>query len=376
MWVLHPSVLHFRLFYYWWENIYSTKIPKDTMKRFTALLLDSTKHIRCELGEAPICVKGGKRIVWVDVMSSMLYVYDENKKVREHCLKEKTKYVSTVVPTDLDGDTFLLGTKEGFGLYNIATKTFQEHPCNPIHNMDRIAKGSEARMNDGKVDPTGCLWAGSLVRNLSTSDLVSKAAALYVLKGWSKESPPERVLTGITCSNGIAWTTPTVKKNGTKMYYTDSPTFAIDVFDFEKSSPAAIARTRKPCVKVSDSFPPVADGLVVDREGFIWAAHFGAGCVKRYDPSTGKAVATIDLPTQAGDQTTAVAWGGPNYSDLFITTAHEFWSEEKKKEFPLAGRLFHVPEKNMRELCGYEVGKDCASKRAIGVEPFKFRACI
>ena len=39
--------------------------------------------------------------------------------------------------------------------------------------------------------------------------------------------------------------------------------------------------------KCSEGYPPVPDGCVVDKEGYVWSALFGAGCVRRYNPETG-----------------------------------------------------------------------------------------
>eukprot|EP00940_MAST-03C_sp_MAST-3C-sp2_P003085 g3085.t1 len=346
------------------------------MRRITARLFEPAKRVRCELGEAPIWddrVRGG-RLLWVDVMSARIFVY-QGGDVEEHRLLEHTRYVSTVVPSRDQRDTVILGTKEGFAKYNLSTKIFTPHPSNPIHSA---GMGCEARMNDGKVDPSGRLWCGSLVRSTKDLDLVPGAAALYVLEGWSAKSPPKKVLSGVTCSNGIAWTTGNTSSER-RMYWTDSPTFNIDMFAFGdgKANLDTIVASRKSVIRVSESFPPVADGLVVDVDGFVWAAHFGGGYVLRYDPCTGRPVARIDLPiSEAGDQCTAVAWGGPSNNDLFITTAHEFWDEEKKRKYPSAGKMFYVPASDIEALCradtdnGEEV-RDSPRIR-IGVAPGKF----
>ena len=141
------------------------------------------------------------------------------------------------------------------------------------------------------------------------------------------------------------------------MFYTDSPTCRIEAFAFDteqrsNSVGESMAEEKaKLCIHVSDAYPPVPDGCIVDSHGFVWSAMFGAGCVRRYDPSTGECVAEVRLPKEAGTQCTACAWGGPDLGDLYITSAHEFWTEREKAEHPLAGRLFFVSRKDIAVLC-------------------------
>jgi sugar lactone lactonase YvrE len=184
-------------------------------------------------------------------------------------------------------------------------------------------------------------------------DVVSDAAGLYVLEGWS--GTPTQVLSDVTISNGVAW-------YNNMMYYTDSPTAHIDVMDFNRTdSLETIIASRRQLIKCSEGYPPVPDGCAVDKEGYVWSALFGAGCVRRYDPKTGEAVAEIKLPVEAGLQSTACAWGGDEYGELYITSAHEYWNEEQKSEFPLAGCLFVCSAEDIVELCGDSVG--CGSHK-------------
>ena len=168
-----------------------------------------------------------------------------------------------------------------------------------------------------------------------------------------------QVLSGVTISNGIAW-------HEDKMYYTDSPTCHIDVMDFNSTdSVATICNTRRPQIKISAGFPPVPDGCIVDSEGFVWSALFGLGCVRRFDPSTGDVVAEVRLPKEAGLQATACAWGGENLGDLYITCAHEYWTEEEIQAKPLAGCLFVCCEEDIAALCNGDGG-------LMGCSSFKF----
>lgn len=174
---------------------------------------------------------------------------------------------------------------------------------------------------------------------------MDKASALYVLDGW--ESAPVKVLSDITVSNGIVWT-PDAKT----MYYIDSPTFTVSSFDFDGAAGAVteLATNRKAIIEVATSFPPVPDGCALDTEGMLWVACFGGQQVRRYDPASGEILATVDLPAEAGSETTACAFGGEGLDELYVTTAHEFWDEAKRAEMPLAGGLFKVAKEELGKL--------------------------
>jgi len=322
-----------------------------------AKLVQCARTFKSELGEAPIFIDHLQSLLWVDVLHAKLYVKDSTDTVTEHNLKEYTEHITTVVPVAEPQykNTLILGTTEGFARYDLSTRIFEPHPSGNIHGVAETE--CQARSNDGKVDPCGRFWLGSLVRNLTTLDVVDKAGALYVLDTWN--STPTRVMEDITISNGLAWHENT-------MWYTDSPTAHIDTMVFnETDAIETICSTRQPRIKVSNGYPPVPDGCVVDKEGFVWSALFGAGCVRRYDPVSGEAVAEIALPKEAGLQSTACAWGGEHYEDLYITSAHEFWSEEECNAFPLAGCLFVCKADEIAEVCN--------ATGPLGCPSFKFR---
>jgi sugar lactone lactonase YvrE len=114
------------------------------------------------------------------------------------------------------------------------------------------------------------------------------------------------VLTGVSLSNGIGWS-----PDLTRMYYVDSPTQRIDVFDYDGE-----ASNRRPFLTV-DAAHGTPDGLAVDDEGGVWLSLWGGSSVRRYDPS-GMLDATIEV---AAERVTASCFGGANGRTMFITTA-------------------------------------------------------
>ncbi|MEZ5300130.1 MAG: SMP-30/gluconolactonase/LRE family protein [Verrucomicrobiales bacterium] len=159
------------------------------------------------------------------------------------------------------------------------------------------------RFNDGKCDPAGRFWAGTISLVKKTGD-----AALYVL---GNDLAVRRVLGDITTSNGIVWSA-----DGRTMYYIDTPTKQVSAFDFDAGS-GTIANRRAIIDTAALGIEGSPDGMAIDAEGQLWIAFCHGGCVRRFDPATGQPTARVDVPAI---ETTACAFGGPGLGTLFITT--------------------------------------------------------
>jgi sugar lactone lactonase YvrE len=182
------------------------------------------------------------------------------------------------------------------------------------------ADRQDQRMNDGKCDPAGRFWAGTMA-----FDYRRGAGALYRL------DPDGRVHTmvrEVTISNGLDWT-----DDGRRMYYIDTATKSIDVFDFDPANGAIV--NRRPLVQVPDGqgFP---DGMTLDADGGIWVALWGGSAVRRYTPD-GALDREIRLPVT---QPSSCAFGGRDLRDLYITTAATTLSPEARTRQPHAGGVF------------------------------------
>jgi sugar lactone lactonase YvrE len=114
------------------------------------------------------------------------------------------------------------------------------------------------------------------------------------------------------------------------MYYIDSPTRRVDVFDYADGRISG--RRTLAGIEESAGFP---DGLTVDAEGCVWVALWQGSAVRRYTPG-GELDRVIELPVPL---VTACAFGGPDLTDLYITTARAGLAEPPA----LAGSLFVVP---------------------------------
>ena len=187
-------------------------------------------------------------------------------------------------------------------------------------------ENSLTRMNDGKCDPQGRFFAGTIAL-----ELTEKAGTLYRLDADGTASP---VINGVTVSNGMGWS-----PDGGTFYYIDSFAYGIDAFDFDTDAGALSRKRRLIDVGRKDG---LCDGMTVDREGGIWVALFGGWAVRRYRPD-GSLDREIRLPVS---QVTSCTFGGPDWRDLYITTAsiteRGMLSEWDLKKQPHAGAIFAV----------------------------------
>jgi sugar lactone lactonase YvrE len=179
-----------------------------------------------------------------------------------------------------------------------------------LHEIDTDPPGG--RGNDGKADPWGRFWAGTYL------DRPRGSSALYRL---DPDHSLHIVATGVTCSNGIGWA-----PDGTTMYYIDTQTGGVDVFDHDPSSGAVTGRRR--LIEVDRGWP---DGMTVDVDGCLWVALWDGWGVRRYAPD-GRLLTTVEVPTQ---RVTSCAFGG---TTLYITTARTGLTDFGDQ--PAAGSVF------------------------------------
>lgn len=164
-------------------------------------------------------------------------------------------------------------------------------------------KRPENRFNDGKCDPEGRFWAGTI-------SLVKKTgnANLYML---DPAGQLHTKVTGVTNSNGLAWNAA-----ADTFFYIDTPTKKIRAYDYDRAT-GEISGMRVIIDTLALGLTASPDGMTIDAEDKLWVAFCHGGCVARLDPATGQCLTKVDLPAV---ETTACAFGGPNLERLFVTT--------------------------------------------------------
>jgi sugar lactone lactonase YvrE len=272
------------------------------------LILD-TKAV---LGEGAIWDARAQRLYWVDIRPGHLHVF--NPADGNDGVFEVGQMVGTVVPRARGG--VMLALEHGFAAFDLTTGRLT-----PWHDPEEHLPRN--RFNDGKCDPAGRFWAGTI-----SLDREPGVASLYCLE---PDGQVRRVLQGVTNSNGIAWSL-----DGATLYYIDTPTQQVTAFDYELAS-GRIENPRTAISVAPDLGKP--DGMTIDAEGMLWIAHWDGGCVGRWDPGTGRLLQTLAVPAR---RVTSCAFGGPSLEDLYITTARVGLTEAELALTPHAGGLFRA----------------------------------
>ena len=202
----------------------------------------------------------------------------------------------------------------GFAYYNFQTQS--------VSKQIRIEdQWPGIRMNDGRLDPQGRFWAGSMAEDHDRAP--PHGARLYSIEG-------DRVkthLSDVEISNGLAWSL-----SGDHMFFTDTPTQKIYRYDYNQDDGSLSNKTLFAQLP-SGAIP---DGSIVDREDYLWNAQWGAAKVVRYS-SKGHEDYELKLPVS---QPTCLTFGGDDMNIIFITTAREGLSGSQLENEPEAGNLF------------------------------------
>ncbi|MFJ6525953.1 SMP-30/gluconolactonase/LRE family protein [Streptomyces longwoodensis] len=260
------------------------------------------------LGEGPTWDPAAGRLLWLDILGSRVHTFDPATGRRG--VRVTDQHVGAVKPRA--GGGLVLNLRDGVGLID-PDGTFRWLHHEPVPGR---------RANDAAVAPDGSLWAGTM--------RYDEAPGGGSLSRFTGDGSVRTVLDDVAVSNGTGWS-----PDGRLMYYIDSPTRRVDVFTYDADAEGGgRVSGRRPLAEIEEGagFP---DGLTVDAEGCVWVALWDGGAVRRYTPA-GELDQVIQLPTP---RVTACAFGGPDLTDLYVTTARVGLADPH----PLAGSLLVVP---------------------------------
>lgn len=266
------------------------------------------------LGEGAIWDPSLGRLLWIDIVGRRLFCLDPER--RENRAFDVGEMVGTVVPRTRGG--VLLALHGGLALFDPASGRITRLPALPEYDPAVV------RFNDGKCDPSGRLWVGSMA-------LIKGPRPLGRLYRIDADGSASVMLHDVGTSNGLAWSL-----DRRTLYFIDTALRRVDAFDYDDAS-GGIGGRRTVITVPPDLGRP--DGSTLDAEGMLWIAMFEGGCVTRWNPATGELLETIRLPVS---RVTSCAFGGPDLRTLFITTSRHALPPEKLEQQPLAGRLFEV----------------------------------
>ncbi len=283
------------------------------------LVLDT----RAELGEGPSWERLSGCLYWVDIRLGHVHIF--NPKDGTDRLIEVGEPLGCVAPRRSGG--LVLGLRSGFATINsplsqpaglgVGSGPMLTYLVNPEAQLP----GN--RFNDGKCDPAGRFLAGSM-----DNAEIEATGSLYSLDpGGSLKT----LLTGTRISNGLAWS-PDYRT----FYFIDTPTLTVMAYDYDLAT-GAIANPR-PAITV----PPGLgwpDGMTSDGAGMLWVAMWGGAKLTRWNPATGQLLAEIPIPAF---NVSSCVFGGPDLTDLYVTTARKGMDADQLAKYPLSGGLFRL----------------------------------
>jgi sugar lactone lactonase YvrE len=265
--------------------------------------------VKASLGECPVWSADDQALYWVDINAPSLNRYDPATRA------------NTVWPMPESIGCFALRARGGFvaalrgGFWAVDRNGRLERKM-----VDAPYDTKHHRFNDGRVDPQGRLWAGSMNEKRDAN-----TAHLYRLDSDSK-------LTGmigdIMISNGLAFS-----PDGRTLYHADTPTRTVHAYDFDGAT-GAIANRRVFARFAGETDRP--DGAAVDRDGCYWSAFYRGGKVVRISPA-GALLAEYPLPALCP---TMCAFGGPDLRTLYVTSARQMRDDAELARLPLSGGIF------------------------------------
>ena len=191
-------------------------------------------------------------------------------------------------------------------------------------------EGESLFFNDILADPQGRVYAGTVYWGAQGME---KTGKLYLI---DLDGSAQVVTDGIEMSNGLG-----LSPDNRTLYYADTAVRRIYAFDVD---PATGGLSNKRVFVQVPGDEGIPDGLTVDADGFVWNAQWFGAQVVRYD-SEGKVERRIKMPVK---QVSSVAFGGPDLTDLYVTTAAEYAPSPLAPpgfddKAPMGGSLYRIP---------------------------------
>tara|TARA_B100001750_G_scaffold229838_1_gene225690 strand:+ start:177 stop:1076 length:900 start_codon:yes stop_codon:yes gene_type:complete len=283
------------------------------MKLVTKIITSEPKVVwnsKCILGEGTLWVKEHNSIYFVDIKKKKIFILN-NKTKRKKNIKVN-KEIGFLA--HIKKNTFILGLQGELRILNFKTKK--------IIKSIKIERNIRLnRINDGKTDPIGRLWFGTM-DNLERS---IKKGSLYCL---DQKLNLKKVDTNYYITNGPAFI------NSNNFYHTDSRARRIYKIRVNKN----LKIIQKKIFKKFSIKNGVPDGMTVDTNKNLWVTHFHGAKISVFNKK-GNIIHTIKLPAK---NITNCAFGGNNNSEVFVTSALKSMNKNEIKKYKYSGALFKI----------------------------------
>ena len=269
----------------------------------------------CELGEGPLWHPKQQRWYWFDILQSRLLAQDAQG---QH-VWQFNEMVSAAAW--IDSERLLIASESQLFVWHSQTDS-QQHLC------DLEKHNPVTRSNDGRADPWGGFWIGTMGKNAEPG-----AGAIYRFY----QGQLTKLYSQITISNAICFA-----HDKSCAYYTDTPSQQIMRQPLDNEGwPQGDAQVFIDLTNTD--FNP--DGAVVDAAGYLWNAQWGTSRVARYNPQGGFELAL----TCGAKQASCPAFGGADLDQLLVTTA----AVEAQAEDLLAGQTFLTSNTDLGSIKGH-----------------------
>ncbi len=248
---------------------------------------------RARLGESPVWSERDSALYWVDVDGQSIQRLDWS--TRQLTSWSMPGRPSCVAVTERPG-VFVVGMGAGLIEYHSATGEWQE--------LVALESTEGIRMNDGRPDPLGRMWIGSMDERADDAPDFP-AGHLFVV---DRDGSYLTFIDDVATSNGLAFA-----PDGRTMYWTDTHEQVIWAFDYDLDT--AAATNKRPLF----DFTPMdgkPDGACVDQDGCYWVACVYGWSVVRITPD-GRLDRTIELPVE---KPSMPAFAGPDLDTLVVTS--------------------------------------------------------
>ena len=267
-------------------------------------------------GEAATWDAGANLLYWTDINRFLLHAYDPAAGTTRTYMFDQPVVALTL--TDRQGQ-LLVALGSQLILFNPADGSREDLPAT-------LEGWPELRFNDGRSDPRGTFWIGSMGNNVGPNGeglpVTDGKGTLY---RYRNGGALEAIETGIGIPNTLCWS-----PDGRRFYFGDSLKNEIRVYGYDPESGDI-----GPGASFFSGFERgVPDGSAMDSEGFLWNCRYGGGCVVRVAPD-GTIDRVIEMPAK---NITTCTFGGADLTTLYITTA----AADRAPEDRLAGSLFAI----------------------------------
>jgi sugar lactone lactonase YvrE len=272
------------------------------------------------LGESPFWHPDEAALYWCDIYGGRIHRFDPANGA--HRQWDFDQHPGSLAP--LPGGDLVVAFRDGVFRFSPASGERRRLAAAPYDVKTQ-------RFNDGKADPQGRFWVGSIDEHAPRRP----EAALYR----HAAGRLERVTGPCIVSNGLAF-----GPDGRTMYWSDTAAAKVWAFDFDGSE-GSLSRQRvfaEFALKVPGQslaeYGGRPDGAAIDIEGNYWCAMYEGARLLRFAPD-GRLLQELPLPVRCP---TMPCFGGPDLRTLYVTSATENRPAEELKAMPLSGCVLSV----------------------------------